>query len=148
MEFKLKKQIKNEQIKPLKYNEKIMPHTGIKLSPKALEEAIKIKKNNDLYTEKALRLYIEGKGCDGFYYGVVFDDIKTDDQIFEQAPGIVLVVDIETYFYVKESIIDWLETDQESGFLVVNPKHDRFRGKFYESPRFQKALRDYNNEDK
>ena len=148
MEFKLKKQIKNEQIKPLKYNEQKMPHTGIKLSPKALEEAINIRKNNDLYTEKALRLYIEGKGCDGFYYGVVFDDIKTDDQIFEQDHGIVLVVDIDTYFYVKDALVDWLETDQESGFLVLNPKHDRFRGKFYESPRFQKALRNYNNEVK
>ena len=120
----------------------------IKLSKEALCKAIDIKRKNIDFKEKDLRLYIEGKGCEGFYYGIIFDQRKTSDIVCFQEKNINLIVDKDTYFFVQGSLIDWLETDQESGFLVVNPKQDRFKGKFYESSRFQKALKKYKNDTK
>jgi iron-sulfur cluster assembly accessory protein len=117
------------------------PHDGrgIELTPAAIAAAFKLKSENKTYETLPLRLYIEGKGCDGFYYGVTFDSPQEKDYHFTQ-DKVELVVDPDTLQYCEGSKIDWVDDERGTGFLVDNPKHRQFRGKFYKRKTWQEKL--------
>ena len=54
----------------------------ITLTDEALSKALELRDEFKNYNGKSLRLYLEGKGCDGFYYGVCFDHPMADDLHF------------------------------------------------------------------
>lgn len=89
--------------------------------------------------QTVLRLYLEGKGCDGFIYGICFDSRDPADISFSQ-DGVELVVDTTTYPFVAGSVIHWLKEAERSGFLVDNPNHKKFRGKFFKRKNWQGRL--------
>ncbi len=91
------------------------------------------------YAGKKLRLYLDGKGCDGFFYGVTFDNQASDDLVFPQADGVDVIVDPKTLLFVKDATIDWVDDERGTGFLVDNPNHKKFRGKFYKRQSWQAA---------
>jgi iron-sulfur cluster assembly accessory protein len=94
---------------------------------------------------KPLRVWLEGKGCDGFYYGVSFDQANGDDIVFISS-GVQVVVDPQTIEYVDGSEIDWIDDERGRGFLVNNPNHKKFRGKFYKRQQWQERLRSNRDE--
>src|SRR5262245_29382724 len=51
---------------------------------------------------KALRFYIEGKGCDGFFYGVAFDGPKAGDLTYEQG-DLPVLIDPESFRFMHGS---------------------------------------------
>lgn len=79
---------------------------------------------------RPLRVYIEGKGCDGFFYGVSFDEHWPRDLTWAQE-GLQIVVDPEAFRFICGSHVEWVDDERGRGFLVENPRHRRFRGKFY-----------------
>ena len=110
----------------------------IRLTNNALAKAKELRKtpsNEDM----SLRLYLEGKGCDGFYYGVTFDNEESNDLVGIQE-GLPIIVDPETYLFCKGSEIEWVDDERGAGFLVNNPQHRKFRGKFYKRSAWQEAL--------
>ena len=44
----------------------------VTLTDEALRKAITLQLENPAWYGLSLRLYLEGKGCDGFFYGVTF----------------------------------------------------------------------------
>ena len=79
-----------------------------------------------------LRLYLDGKGCDGFFYGVTFDN-KTRRSYFENScddQKLNIIVDQKTLEFTEGSLISWSIHDGTEGFLVENPRHRKFRGSF------------------
>jgi iron-sulfur cluster assembly accessory protein len=121
----------------------IRPMTvSITLSPEAITQALCLKK--DQPQDAVLRLYLEGKGCDGFYYGVSFDSKTPEDQIFLQAgddgQSVELAVDTESLKFVSGSQVIWVDDERGRGFLVENPRHKKFRGKFYKRAGWQERL--------
>lgn len=104
-----------------------------------------IKATHDLVAEDAsrsglsLRLYLEGKGCDGFYYGVSFDEASHEDIHFPHGT-IDLIADPDTLEFCNGSVIDWVDDERGRGFLVDNPGHRKFRGKFYKRKVWQDRL--------
>ncbi len=52
------------------------------------------------YKELSLRVYVEGKGCSGFTYGVSFDDPTVEDAIAMQG-GIKVIVDLKLFFRIN-----------------------------------------------
>ena len=116
---------------------------SVHLTPEALAMALKLRTENPSWHGLPLRVYIEGKGCDGFYYGVTFAQPADEDLSFTQtaeAGAIEIIVDPETFRYVRGSKVEWVDDSRGTGFLVVNPQHKRFRGKFYKSPHWQRVL--------
>jgi iron-sulfur cluster assembly accessory protein len=105
----------------------------IKLTEKALIQSVALKQAQATGAPLDLRLYLDGKGCDGFYYGVSFDERSPQDHVFTQENQIDIIVDPETIKYVAGSIIDWVDDERGRGFLVENPHHRKFRGKFFKS---------------
>ena len=117
-----------------------MSNIDIHLTELALENAKRLQKENKDFQGKSLRLYIEGKGCDGFYYGVCFDNKDKEDHSLIQ-DEIELILDEETLYFCQGSNIDWLVHEElGEGFIVNNPHQKKFRGKFYKRKSFQKAF--------
>ena len=113
--------------------------TGIRLTDRAISEAHTLEASNPEWAGLALRVYLEGKGCDGFFYGVTFDKPASEDLHFQQ-DSIDIVVDPDTIEYVDGSTIDWVDDERGKGFLVENPQHKVFRGKFFKRSSWTKKL--------
>ena len=112
----------------------------VKFSPYAIEMAQKLAVQNSQWHGCPLRVYLDGKGCDGFYYGVAFDKHEDGDCQTQLADGLEAVVDQETALFVKGSSIDWVDDERGRGFLVDNPNHRKFRGKFYRRKTWRQRL--------
>lgn len=102
----------------------------ISLTDRALKMALQLAEDNELYRGLPLRVYIEGKGCDGFYYGVSFDPKNESDISFIQNE-IEIIIDPDSLMFMKDSTVDFVNDERGTGFVVNNPNHKKFRGKFY-----------------
>lgn len=109
------------------------------LTERALTEARALSESNQTYRGLPLRVYIEGKGCDGFYYGVTFDEKLPSDHVFK-FEDLELVVDQDSFQFICNSTIDFVDDERGRGFLVQNPDHRKYRGKFYKKQIWKEAL--------
>ncbi len=110
--------------------------TILNMDPQAVRQALIYKDNNPQWVHLPLRIYLAGKGCDGFNYGVSFDDPLEGDLHFcfsdpERNENIDVVIDPETLKFVQTSTVTWVDDERGKGFLVENPQHKKFRGKFF-----------------
>lgn len=68
-----------------------------------------------------LRMKVVGGGCSGLQYQLGFDDtVKESDEVIE-AGGIRVFVDEKSALYLSGSVLDYVDTLQESGFKIQNP---------------------------
>jgi iron-sulfur cluster assembly protein len=70
--------------------------------------------------EAGLRLAVRGGGCSGFQYALAFDQVKSEDHVFEDR-GVSVVVDKTSMQFVFGSEVDYVESLQGAGFQVNNP---------------------------
>ena len=110
----------------------------IRLTEGALAEARKLAADPER-AGHALRSYIDGKGCDGFFYGVAFDTRGERDMAYEQ-DGLPMLVDPESLRFMYGSSVSWVDDERGRGFLVENPNHRRFRGKFFKKAAWKDKL--------
>lgn len=69
-----------------------------------------------------LRLFVTQGGCEGYTYGMGFDDgVREDDRVLEQH-GVRLVVDPLTLQVMAGAHIDYRRTPMGEGFSVHNPR--------------------------
>ncbi len=72
-----------------------------------------------------LRVYVRGRTCSGYQYGLALDEAPSgDDTTFERG-GIRVAIDPLSLEYVDGARIDYVETSEGSGFVVTN---DRYSG--------------------
>lgn len=69
---------------------------------------------------KPLRVYVEGGGCSGMQYGMVFDEPRDKDIILE-FHGVRVVVDEVSADYLKGAVIDYSDALTGGGFKISNP---------------------------
>jgi iron-sulfur cluster assembly accessory protein len=116
------------------------PELQIIFDAKATAKASEIfKKSGFSHQRPQLRVYIEGKGCDGFYYGVAFDDVSERDFIC-RTPDLDIIIDPDSLIFLYGSKVTWSQVDNSEGFLVENPHHERFRGKFFKKSAWKNTL--------
>jgi len=111
----------------------------IQFSEKAKAQVPLLQKSNPEWSEKAIRIYLSGKGCDGFDYGVCFDNVESSDQVVK-FDGFEVAIDPDTLQFVEGSVIDWVDDERGQGFLVENPNHKKFRGKFFKKKEWKEKL--------
>lgn len=70
---------------------------------------------------KNLRVYVEGGGCSGLQYGMVFDEKRADDLGVEFF-GVGVVVDPFSANYLRGSVIDFSDELTGGGFKISNPQ--------------------------
>ncbi len=128
--------------------DKMQETCEIFLDAEALKQAFLYKKNNPQWADFSLRIYIAGKGCDGFNYGVSFDPAQSDDVRIvhksEEGESLEIVIDPETYKFVKGSTVTWVHDERGKGFLLENPRHKKFRGKFFKKTGWEQRVLENN----
>src|SRR5881396_2208820 len=70
---------------------------------------------------KTLRVFVEGGGCSGMQYGMVFDE-KRDDDFSAQFYGVSVLVDPFSANYLRGSVVDFRDELSGGGFKITNPK--------------------------
>jgi iron-sulfur cluster assembly protein len=69
----------------------------------------------------ALRVFITQGGCDGYSYGMTFDESQdAEDQVFER-DGVRVVVDKASSRLLAGSEIDYVSSVTAQGFAIRNP---------------------------
>lgn len=68
-----------------------------------------------------LRVYVAGKTCCGYSYGLAFDEAAAADDTVDQPEGIPVAVDRASEPYLRGATIDYVDTDAGAGFTVRNP---------------------------
>ena len=71
-------------------------------------------------TGKSLRVYVEGGGCSGLQYGMVFDETRDDDVISEYF-GVKVLTDKFSANYLSGCVIDYSDELIGGGFKINNP---------------------------
>ena len=80
---------------------------------------MKILKMND--PKLSLRVFITQGGCDGYSYGMTFDESQEgEDQIFERG-GVRVLVDKASSRLLDGSEIDYVTSVTSQGFAIRNP---------------------------
>lgn len=69
---------------------------------------------------KGLRLFVEGGGCSGLQYGLVFDE-KREDDLTADFDGVAVVVDPFSADYLRGSVVDFVDSLNGGGFKISNP---------------------------
>ena len=68
-----------------------------------------------------LRMKVIGGGCSGLQYQLSFDDVVRDVDAEIEAEGVKVIVDEKSALYLVGSVLDFVDTLQESGFKIENP---------------------------
>jgi iron-sulfur cluster assembly accessory protein len=98
----------------------ISEHPIVTVTDCALTELDEMVKNNQDHKGKALRIYVEGGGCSGLQYGMVFDDVRDNDFVYKY-PTLDIVVDDFSANYIKGSELDFSSELVGGGFKFNNP---------------------------
>ena len=83
---------------------------------------------NDQIDDASIRVAVIGGGCSGFSYDIQFDNDKREgDQILDTGKFSVYV-DPMSYQYVQDTIVDYVESFNYTGFHFDNPNAKRTCG--------------------
>src|SRR5438093_12278174 len=69
---------------------------------------------------KALRVFVEGGGCSGMQYGMVFDE-RRDDDFRAESNGVAVLVDPFSANYLRGAVVDFNDELNGGGFKISNP---------------------------
>ena len=77
--------------------------------------------------EKGIRVGVQGGGCSGFTYTLMFDDKGDKDRVIE-SHDVEIYVDPKSFLYLMGTEIDFVDELNRSGFKFVNPNARRTCG--------------------
>jgi len=93
--------------------------TLVNLTDSAANQLRELGKQSD-NSGKFLRVYVEGGGCSGMQYGMVFDE-KRDDDFASSSNGVTVLVDPVSADYIRGAQIDYVDALTGAGFKISNP---------------------------
>jgi len=99
----------------------------ITLSEGAIKELTRIREEQNLTAEHALRVGVKGGGCSGFSYLLGFDVQKDGDDIYEIG-GMKVLLRKEHALYLLGMEIDWVDGLNNRGFSFNNPNAEETCG--------------------
>jgi iron-sulfur cluster insertion protein len=68
-----------------------------------------------------LRLYVSGRSCCSFMYGLAFDEHADETDAITQAAGLKVAIDAQSLPYCDGAKVEWVDGPEGTGFLVRNP---------------------------
>ncbi|PSH03728.1 MAG: iron-sulfur cluster assembly accessory protein [Acidobacteria bacterium] len=95
---------------------------GIKITDKALEHIRQAMKKEGIAPDVGgLRLGVQGGGCSGLTYKILFDTQPRErDRIFEYG-DVRVFIDPKSFVYLNGMTVEWEETLMRRGFVFQNP---------------------------
>lgn len=92
----------------------------INITDSASAQLNRIKREQSIPEDHALRVGVKGGGCSGFSYILGFDKKKDRDQSYEVA-GLDIIIDKAHAIYLLGIEIDWMDGLNNRGFVFNNP---------------------------
>ena len=89
--------------------------------------AMKMKAMLENKQETGVRAAVQGGGCSGFTYKLLFDMKGKDDKVITDM-GVEIYVDPKSFLYLMGTVIDFVDELNQSGFKFVNPNAKRTCG--------------------
>jgi iron-sulfur cluster assembly protein len=102
---------------------------GIEITEKALEHVrIALQKEGISPEQGGLRLGVQGGGCSGLSYKIMFDTQPRErDRIFQYG-DVRVFVDPKSFIYLHGMKLDWEDTLMHQGFVFQNPNAQKSCG--------------------
>lgn len=91
----------------------------IKLTPNAQEQAKALLSKES--SKEGLRVAVIGGGCSGLLYKLGWDNPKEEDAVYVYENGLKVFVDEKSALFLLDSILEYHNEIDRSGFEVVNP---------------------------
>jgi iron-sulfur cluster insertion protein len=95
--------------------------TTVSLSPAAAAVVRDLLKQRNLGEGYALRVFISGRGCSGFQYGMGLDNKPDETDSTFESQGLKILVDEVSLQDMNGATIDFVDDERGKGFLVDNP---------------------------
>ena len=70
---------------------------------------------------KCLRISVKGGGCSGFQYDFMFENTIEESDFIIESDSVKVAVDYMSMEYLKEAVVDYVEQNFESRFVIKNP---------------------------
>jgi iron-sulfur cluster assembly protein len=87
-----------------------------------------LQQENKSLSSHFVRVGVEGGGCSGLTYQLVFDsEVKDDDKIFEDK-GVKIAVNKKSFLYLVGTELDFSDGLNGKGFAFNNPNASRTCG--------------------
>jgi iron-sulfur cluster insertion protein len=93
----------------------------ITLSSTAAEVVRDMIQQRELDDTYALRVYIAGRSCSGYQYGMALDNKPSKADSTFESQGLKILVDEISMQYMSGVSIDYIDDARGKGFLVENP---------------------------
>ena len=93
----------------------------IEVSPTAQDRIKSLLDRDGKLASHGLRLKVIGGGCSGLQYQLGFDEKVSDDDNEFRAGDVRIIVDDKSAVYLAGTVLDYVDTLQESGFKIENP---------------------------
>ncbi|HET8760270.1 MAG TPA: iron-sulfur cluster insertion protein ErpA [Nitrospiria bacterium] len=71
---------------------------------------------------QGLRIYVSGGGCQGFQYGMAFEEQANADDTVIEAHGVRVFVDAQSAPLLSGAEVDYIDSLEGSGFSIKNPQ--------------------------
>ncbi len=93
----------------------------VTITPAAAAVVRDLVKQRNLDESYALRVYISGRGCSGFEYGMGLENKPNETDTAFECEGLKILVDEVSMQNMAGATIDFIDDERGKGFLVENP---------------------------
>ena len=93
--------------------------TTIQVTPEAATKLRELRADDP--KRAFLRLYVSGRSCCSFMYGLAFDENADDTDAVTHAAGLKVAIDAQSLPYCDGAKVEWVDGPEGTGFLVRNP---------------------------
>jgi iron-sulfur cluster assembly protein len=99
-----------------------MPGTDLVLTLSAAQKVAELLEKEGLTGQKDLRVFVQGGGCAGMSYGMVFDEMDEEgDDLVVETNGVKIILDSMSASVLNGTEIDYVDGLMGQGFTFSNP---------------------------
>ncbi|HOV99243.1 MAG TPA: iron-sulfur cluster assembly accessory protein [Bacteroidota bacterium] len=96
----------------------------ITITPEAVEEILRLRKEQNVPDDLGLRIGIESSSCCGVSYILGFDKSRPEIDRILQLEGLTVYIDEQSYQFLAGSILSFAEGPEGTGFYFQNPNDE------------------------
>ena len=91
------------------------------LTPAAAGVVRDLLQQRNLDESYALRVYVSGRSCSGFEYGMGLENKPNETDMTFESEGLKILVDEVSIQYLAGATVDYIDDERGKGFMVDNP---------------------------
>ena len=95
--------------------------TSVSLSASAAGIVRGLLQQRNLDDSYGLRVFISGRGCGGYQYGMGLENKPGETDTVFETEGMKVIVDEGSLLYMNGANINYINDERGTGFLVENP---------------------------